>query len=312
MDANTAPPVDEQPGPAPAGSRYNDPSIAEGYATYWEPVLAPAGRRLVDALEHEGLLSDQALAPSGNLRLLDVGTGTGLLAMDALQRWPGARVIGVDPSGAMLSVARRRTAGIATAAGRLELYEAQADRLPLSDRAVDLVVSSFVFQLVPDRLAALREAYRVLRPGGLLGYVTWIETDDLFSPHAIVDDELGVQAGDETTPVAGNVSSPGAAASQLRRAGFRRVRAWQEELVRQWTRTEYLEYIEACRNSAAFASLGDEVRSAVLERIHGRLAALGPADFRWAAPVSFAIGRRPVDAVDGAQLSRPIEHGTQP
>ena len=300
MEASTAPAIDERPEPAPTGKKYDDPSFAERYASYWEPVLAPAGRRLLDALERDGLLSDDAPAPSGNLTLLDtlldVGTGTGLLALDAVQRWPGARIIGVDPSGAMVSVARRRATGIPTADGRLELYEAPADRLPFSDQAVDLVVSSFVFQLVPDRLAALREAFRILRPGGLLGYVTWIKTDELFTPRGIVDEELGVQAGDGwsgSTSVAGDVASPGAAASQLRRAGFRKVRAWQEELARQWTPAAYLEYIEACRDPDAFASLDGEARSALLERIRRRLAALSPTDFRWAAPISFAIGQRP-------------------
>jgi SAM-dependent methyltransferase len=296
MEASTETAIDERPQPAPTGRKYDDPSFAERYASYWEPVLAPAGRRLLDALEQDGLLSDPAPVPSGNLTLLDVGTGTGLLALDAAQRWPRARIIGVDPSRAMVSVARRRATQIATTDGRLELLEAPADRLPFADQAFDLVVSSFVFQLVPDRLAALRETYRILRPGGLIGYVTWIKTDELFAPRAIVDEELGVQAGNGwsgSTSVAGDVASPGAAASQLRRAGFRRVRAWQEELARRWTPAEYLEYIEACRDTDALASLDDEARSALLERIRRRLAALGPADFRWAAPIFFAIGRRP-------------------
>jgi SAM-dependent methyltransferase len=140
MEASTAPAIDELPEPAPTCKKYNDPSFAERYASYWEPVLAPAGRRLLDALEQDGLLSDSAPTPSANLTLLDVGTGTGLLALDAAQRWPGSRIIGVDPSGAMLSVARRRAAGITSADGRLTLYEAPADRLQFSDQAVDLVV----------------------------------------------------------------------------------------------------------------------------------------------------------------------------
>lgn len=96
-----------------------------------------------------------------------------------------------------------------------------------------------------------------------------------------------------STSVAGDITSPGAAASQLRRAGFRMVRAWQEELARQWTPADYLEYIEACRDTDAFASFDDDAQGAHLERIRRRLAALGPADFRWAAPISYAIGRRP-------------------
>ena len=57
----------------------------------------------------------------------------------------------------MLSVARQRTSDIENADARLKLHESAADRLPLPDRPIDLVALSFVFQFVPDRLAALRE-----------------------------------------------------------------------------------------------------------------------------------------------------------
>ncbi len=296
MEASTTEAIEERPEPALAGKKYDDPLWAERYASYWEPVLAPAGRRLLDALARDGLPSDEAMAPpSGTLTLLDVGTGTGLLALDAAQRWPGARIIGVDPSAAMVAVARRRATGLAAADGRLEWHEAPADRLPFPDQAVDLAVSSFVFQLVPKRLAALRETYRVLRPGGLLGYVTWIKMDEPFVPRDIVDEEVGKLADScgGAAAVAGNVASVGAAARQLRRAGFQRVRAWPEDLARQWTCAQYLEYVEACRNADTFASLDADGRTALRDRIGARLANVPSAGFDWSAAIVFAIGQRP-------------------
>ena len=52
-----------------------------------------------------------------------------------------------------------------------------ADDLPFADGSFDLALSSFVFQLVPNRARALREARRVLRPGGTLAYVSWLQDD---------------------------------------------------------------------------------------------------------------------------------------
>ena len=296
MEAHTTPAIEERTEAALTSKKYDDPSWAERYARYWEPVLAPAGRRLLDALAQDRLLSEAAPAPpSGALALLDVGTGTGLLALHAAQRWPGARIIGVDPSAAMVAVARQRAAGLAAADGRLEWHEASADRLPFPDQAVDLAISSFVFQLVPKRLAALRETFRVLRPGGLLGYVTWIKMDEPFAPRDIVDEEVGELAASwgGAASVAGDVASVGAAARQLRRAGFQSVRAWQEDLSRPWTRAQYLEYVEACRNADTFASLDADGRTALRDRLMARLARIPSSGFIWSAPIVFAVGQRP-------------------
>ena len=71
--------------------------------------------------------------------------------------------------------------------------------MPFADGGFDAALSSFVFQLVPRRARALREARRVLRPGGLLAYVTWLEDDRVFAPDVIFDDvldELGIGAGE--------------------------------------------------------------------------------------------------------------------
>ena len=81
-------------------SRYD--ASAAAYRTWWEPVLAPTARDLLDRLEA------QTGPPVG--RVLDVGSGAGLLAIEAVRRWPGVKVTGLDGSAEMLAVARA-TAG---------------------------------------------------------------------------------------------------------------------------------------------------------------------------------------------------------
>ena len=59
---------------------------------------------------------------------------------------------------------------------------ADADAMPLREAGVDVALSSFMLQLVDDRRAVLREIHRVLRPGGLLGLVTWLADDTSWPP----------------------------------------------------------------------------------------------------------------------------------
>ncbi len=90
----------------------------------------------------------------------DLGCGTGALAADLAPRV--RRVIAVDRSAAMLRAARRRLAGLAN----VEVHEARLEALPLPDRSCDAAVVSLVLAYLEDPLPALREAARVLRPGG--------------------------------------------------------------------------------------------------------------------------------------------------
>lgn len=98
-----------------------------------------------------------ALALRAGDRVLDLGCGTGDLAEEALGR--GARVIGVDLSAGMLRQARARGLGALFTRG-------DALCLPLADGHCDAVVSGFALRNLTDVGAALREAGRVLRPGG--------------------------------------------------------------------------------------------------------------------------------------------------
>ena len=112
-------------------------------------------------------LVERALASAESPRILDLGCGTGAMALAIADAAPDVRLIGVDGDPEVLDRARAK----ALAAGAdLELHEALADDLPLADASVDCVVSTLVFHhLAPaTKRAALAEAYRVLVPGGRL------------------------------------------------------------------------------------------------------------------------------------------------
>jgi SAM-dependent methyltransferase len=95
-------------------------------------------------------------------RVLDVACGTGVLARTAAKRvGPSGAVLGLDASPEMLAVARRLNCAI-------EWIEGRAEALPLGDASVDAVVSQFGLMFFDDRVAALREMWRVLRRGGAL------------------------------------------------------------------------------------------------------------------------------------------------
>ena len=133
---------------------------AEAYRDWWAPVIADSAVGLLDRLT--------PLIPADErMRILDVGTGTGTLALAALDRWWRGTVTAVEPSRVMLRLAEEAAAlrgdGVVD---RLRLKRGWADSLPVRDAAVDLVISSFVIQLVPSRIAAVREMHRTLRPGG--------------------------------------------------------------------------------------------------------------------------------------------------
>src|SRR5690606_14251013 len=79
---------------------------------------------------------------------------------------------GLDRNEGMLAVARREAPGIEWRAGR-------AEALPFLDGAFDAVVSQFGLMFFEDRVAALREIWRVLRPGGRMALAVWDALDNI-------------------------------------------------------------------------------------------------------------------------------------
>jgi arsenite methyltransferase len=96
-------------------------------------------------------------------RVLDIGSGPGHQALEmAPMVGPAGHVDGVDVSESMLQIARARCAGVT----HIEFHKADAAQLPFADGTFDAVMSSMVFEYLPDVLRALKEAHRVLKPGG--------------------------------------------------------------------------------------------------------------------------------------------------
>ena len=100
------------------------------------------------------------LPPRG--RLLDIATGTGDIAFEALRRAPGAQVVGADFALEMLRVGQRR----APFGRRVAWMGADALQLPYADGSFDAVASGYLMRNVVDIPGALAEQWRVLKPGG--------------------------------------------------------------------------------------------------------------------------------------------------
>lgn len=111
-----------------------------------------------------------AIAPGPGDRILDVATGTGLVAFALLAHGAGS-VTGVDQSEAMLAGAQARLDRAGVPAGRMCLVRGEAERLPFPDDEFDAVSFTYLLRYVDDRAATMRELVRVLKPGGRIAMV---------------------------------------------------------------------------------------------------------------------------------------------
>jgi demethylmenaquinone methyltransferase / 2-methoxy-6-polyprenyl-1,4-benzoquinol methylase len=106
-----------------------------------------------------------AVAPAPGARVLDVATGTGMVAAELISRQPDCTLVGVDQSAQMLAAARQRFAGDP----RVELLQGEAEALPFADASFDCLTFTYLLRYVEDPAATLRELARVLRPGARVG-----------------------------------------------------------------------------------------------------------------------------------------------
>ena len=216
-------------------------SAAEAYEAFFVPALFA---------EWPPRVANAACIQPGQ-RVLDVACGTGVLARTVAE-WVGATgsVIGLDLNEGMLAVARRRAPAI-------EWRQGQAEALPYGDGRFDAVVSQFGLMFFTDRVAALREMRRVVRPGGRLAVAVWDALDR--SPgYAAMADLLRRLFGDE---VAGALHAPFALgdrdllralfaeagmsdatiATEMGTARFPSIASWVHTDIKGWTLAETLD-----------------------------------------------------------------------
>ncbi len=160
-------------GPAPAVTSCCSGTAAEGIPSARDPVTsdlyAPREKALLPAAAVEASLgcgNPTALATlNPGETVLDLGSGGGIdVLLSARRVGPAGRVYGLDMTDEMLELARRnaREAG----ATNVEFLKGELEAIPLPDAAVDVIISNCVINLSADKDRSLREAFRVLKPGG--------------------------------------------------------------------------------------------------------------------------------------------------
>jgi SAM-dependent methyltransferase len=145
--------------------------LASAYFTYARWAFSPAGCGIQNRML--GLLLSRLSAIDEEATVLDIGCGSGALAIRIAREHPNVRTLGIDTWGSNWGFSKGCSESNAQAEGvadRVSFEEGDAVSLPFDDGSFDVVVSNFVFHeihRVKDKRQLLREALRVLKPGGI-------------------------------------------------------------------------------------------------------------------------------------------------
>ncbi len=125
------------------------------------PVYAAMAKRITADWAHSG----------AKFTFLDLGTGAGLLPVEVKRLCPQAQVIGVDPSQAMLDLARRNA--VSSGLSGIETRVGKAEEIPAEPESVDLLMAQFSLHEWDDLNKGFSEMTRVLRQNGTLVIRAW-------------------------------------------------------------------------------------------------------------------------------------------
>jgi SAM-dependent methyltransferase len=176
------------------------------------------GRRAADWADfqeqgHEGCFLEvlDRFAPLDGVRVLDVACGAGGFARLASER--GATVSGIDASPEFVEIATMRAPAVDFRVGEME-------ELPWADDSFDLATGFQAFQYAADPIHALREAARVVKPGGTVIRMTWGRPDQVESLGYVRALGAVMPPPDPAKPNAFALAQPGALEDIMAKAGM--------------------------------------------------------------------------------------------
>ncbi|QYG94919.1 methyltransferase domain-containing protein [Iamia sp. SCSIO 61187] len=223
-------------------------SGAESYERHFVPAIGePVARRLLEVA-----------APAPGERVLDVACGTGVAARLALDLvGPDGHVTGIDANPGTLDVAR------SVGPERIDWVAAPAEAVPLPEGGFDLVLCSMGLQFFSDKVQALREARRVLAPGGRIAWTTPGPTPPLF---VAIDEALTAHLGPGASMFVHAVFSladPDEARTLMAAAGFEGVAVQATSIpLRVGPPAEFLwQYVQSTPLAAMAAELDEQARA---------------------------------------------------
>jgi len=227
------------------------------------------------------------------MTVLDVATGKGAVVLPAARRvGPGGHVTGVDLSGTILQEANRAVcvAGLTN----VNVCKMDAEHLEFPDQAFDAVTCAFSLFLFPDLDAALREMYRVCKPGGSVGVSIFDKTPPPFDPGwpILLKQFLAYQKG-VIMPQQVAYSSQEAEAL-LSRTGFRSVATHSETNVIIFaTLEDWWEFQFTVGTRLTIESMDEETRRRFKDEYLGKLRPqLAPDGFHVSLGVVYAVAQR--------------------